>query len=463
MMNDERFQPPSPTQPQAVRPDVQTQPTEQLPQPTGAPIGPQLPNTNSTSTPNPAGLNSVSTVSSDPVNPTTPNSENPAGLNAAQGTGEFPWTQWEAQRTQARQRRRPGWAALIAASIAAALAGGGIGIGTTSLMDDNPRPATLPTTSGGTTSVVTSTAPAPDWQAVADEVGNSVVAIDVTSPDGQSQGSGVIIDSGGLILTNEHVVAGAENLFVTLADSRVFEATTVGEDQATDLAVIELKDAPDDLTVAQLGDSTELSVGQPVAAIGNPMGLASTLTTGVISALDRPTQPSSGDGAITNAIQLDAAINPGNSGGPVFDAQGRVVGIASSIISVASDSRSAGSIGLGFAIPINLAKNISAQLIENGVAEHAYLGVTITNGLAEYDSTRRQGAEINSVQPGTPADLAGIQAGDVIIDIDGRAVPTSISLTGYVRQYISGDVVTLTLERDGALLEVDVTLATKQD
>lgn len=479
-MNDnERFQPPSQEPGQDDMPTMVNQPASDVPLASG-----DVP-THSIEPHSPGVPVVDGDVHKTHVLPTSSNGQDtsvspdvPAGVPAspAAPAQEFPWTAWEEKRnaqagensapavvTKTKERRRPGWVALIAASLAAALAGGGIGVGAANMMMDSPRPAVTPTATGGTTSIVNSVASAPDWQAVADEVGASVVAIDVASNDGQSQGSGVIIDANGYILTNEHVVAGANDLFVKLSDSRVFEASVIGEDAATDLAVIQIKNAPDDLTVAQLGESSNLAVGQPVAAIGNPMGLASTLTTGVISALDRPTQPSQGTGAITNAIQLDAAINPGNSGGPVFDANGTVVGIASSIISVANQSGTAGSIGLGFAIPIDLAKNISAQLIENGVAEHAYLGVTISNGLAEYGGTRRQGAEVQTVQAGTPAAEAGIQVGDVIIDIDGKSVPTSISLTGYVRQYRTGDVVTLTIERGGDLINVDATLATRPD
>ncbi|MFY9263364.1 MAG: trypsin-like peptidase domain-containing protein [Arcanobacterium sp.] len=365
---------------------------------------------------------------------------------------------------EVKERRRPGWIALIVAMLIAMLGGGAIGIAGYQYFDRSPRPAHTVEATGGTTEVIETTGTGADWQAVAAEVAPTVVAIDVASTGGTGQGSGVIIDAEGLILTNEHVVDGATKIFVTLSDFRVFEAEIVGEDQATDLAVIRLIDAPDNLTVAQLGDSSTLAVGQEVAAIGNPMGLATTLTTGVISALDRPTQPDSADAAITNAIQIDAAINPGNSGGPVFDENGYVIGIASSIISVTTGpNMTAGSIGLGFAIPVNQAKTISAQLIENGVAEHAYLGVIITNGLAEYDGTTQTGAYVTSVQPGTPAANAGIQVDDVVLSIDGKNTPTSTSLTGFVRQHRSGDVVTLVLERGGELIEIDVTLATRPD
>ncbi|QJC21304.1 S1C family serine protease [Arcanobacterium buesumense] len=366
------------------------------------------------------------------------------------------------------QRKRPGWVALVAASVAAALAGAGIALGGSTLLNPGGmRPASMPEpqANAGTTKLVDSSVGAPDWEKVADEVGATVVSLDVNTDSGQAQGSGVIIDEKGHILTNNHVVSGANELYVMFSDGRVFDARIIGTDEATDLAVVELIDPPSDLTVAQLGDSSALNVGQSVAAIGNPMGLDSTLTTGVISALDRPTQADRGANVVTNAIQIDAAINPGNSGGPVFDQQGKVIGIASSIITVKTSfsGQGGGSIGLGFAIPVNLAKNISSQLIEKGSAEHAYLGVSIGNGLAKFDASKRMAAQVKTVELGTPAAQAGIKEGDNIIEVNGRKVSTATALTGFIRQYRAGDVVNLKLERDGKLMEVDVTLATRPD
>ena len=398
-----------------------------------------------------------------PAYPGQPTNQSAFGNNAP--LGYYGPTRKEEAKTQHKDKKRPGWKALVACSALAALVGGGIGIGGTyALQDSSPRYVSSAPSEGGTTPVVSSKADAPDWAAVADAVGDSVVSIQVSSESAAGEGSGVIIDKEGYILTNDHVVADAKQVYVTLADGRVFEAKVIGSDPATDLAVIQLAKAPDNLTIATLGDSSSVGVGDPVAAIGNPMGLASTLTTGVVSALDRPTAPTSGDGAVTNAIQIDAAINPGNSGGPVFNSSGQVVGIASSIVTTSSAmTTSGGSIGLGFAIPINLAKNVATQLIENGVAEHAYLGVTIRAGIAAYDGQSRTGAEVADVQPQTPAAAAGLKTGDVVTRINDKAVGSSISLTGYVRQFRSGDVVTLQLVRDGKLMEVDVTLATKPD
>ncbi|UKJ63902.1 trypsin-like peptidase domain-containing protein [Cellulosimicrobium cellulans] len=306
----------------------------------------------------------------------------------------------------------------------------------------------------------------PDWEAVTKAVAPSVVAIQVQTSQGGAEGSGVIIDDQGHVVTNNHVVSGAENdtVQVTLSDGRLFEAKIVGLDPATDLAVVQLVDAPDDLQPATLGDSDDVSVGESVLAVGNPLGLANTATTGIVSAVDRPVSASGEDGGtsvVTNAIQIDAAINPGNSGGPLFDAQGRVIGITSSIATLSGGGTQSGSIGLGFAIPVNLAKSISEQLIENGTAEHAFLGVTLADATATADGVTRRGAEVQEVTDGSPAAEAGIRSGDVIVEIDGHAVGGAESLTAFVRERAAGAESTLTVVRDGKTTEVDVTLATR--
>ncbi|UNX54422.1 trypsin-like peptidase domain-containing protein [Georgenia sp. TF02-10] len=384
------------------------------------------------------------------------------------------------QPRSGRGRRRPGWAGVVAAAVGAAMLGSLGTAGLTGAFEEDP-PSTQPTAQQNQQNdpapadpVVTSTTEDPDWANVAAAVRPSVVAIDVQVQGGSGAGSGVIIDEEGHILTNNHVVGGAADggIVVTLSDGRMFEATIAGTDAATDLAVITLTDPPDDLQPATLGDSEEVIVGDPVAAVGNPLGLSSTVTTGIVSALDRPVtttedtqvpgQP--GTSVVTNAIQVDAAINPGNSGGPLFDATGRVIGITSSIASLPSAAGgSSGSIGLGFAIPVNLAKQVADQLVENGVAEHAFLGVRMTDGTATVDGATRTGARVESVDSGTPAEQAGLQPGDVITAIDGDTVSGAEALTGFVRQYASGDQVTLTVARDGETVEITATLATRED
>jgi putative serine protease PepD len=329
-----------------------------------------------------------------------------------------------------------------------------------------PSVATLGQQESSTVPVSGSTADQPDWEAVAAAVRPSVVAIDVRTAAGEGKGSGVLLDTKGNILTNDHVAGDAADggLQVTLADGRVFEATLVGTDPATDLAVIRLVDPPKDLSPAVLGDSDDVAVGEAVMAVGNPLGLDSTATTGIVSALDRPVSTSDGQSetVVTNAIQIDAAVNPGNSGGPLFDASGEVIGITSSIASLSNGS-AAGSIGLGFAIPSNLADRIAAELLADGSAEHAFLGVSLSDGTATADGTTRRGAVVEQVTAGSPAAEAELQTGDVIVAVGSDPVNGAESLTAFVRELAAGQEVTLTVVRDGRPTEVHVTLATRED
>lgn len=371
------------------------------------------------------------------------------------------------------QRKRNLWlpvtSAAAAAAILAAVATAGL---THALSDDSAsgsHPASLATIGQSTNDTVPvsgSSNDDPNWEAVAKAVQQSVVAIQVsTGNGGGAEGSGVIVDDSGHIVTNNHVVAGADpdSVQVTLTDGRIFKATIVGTDATTDLAVIKLTDAPDDLKPAAFGDSSKVIVGQPVMAVGNPLGLASTVTTGIVSAIDRPVSTSgenSSEATVTNAIQIDAAVNPGNSGGPLFDAQGKVIGINSSIATLSSES---GSIGLGFAIPVDLVKNIAAQLVDDGTAEHAFLGVSLSDGTATADGVTRRGAVVQSVSDGSPAAAAKLQEKDTIVAIDGKAVGGAESLTAYVRALPSDTKVTLTVVRDGKASDVDVTLAVRKE
>lgn len=351
--------------------------------------------------------------------------------------------------------------AVTAAVLAAALASGG----TAWALRDDDGGATASSDLTQVQGVSAQADGTADWETVAATVSPSVVAIDVQVAQGEAAGSGVILDSAGHILTNNHVVDGAQQVQVMLSDGRIYDATVVGTDATTDLAVIQITDPPSDLAPATLGTSDDLAVGESVMAVGNPLGLDNTVTTGIISALDRPVTASSetsSSATVTNAIQIDAAVNPGNSGGPLFDSQGLVIGITSSIATLSGGSES-GSIGLGFAIPIDLATTIADQLISNGVAEHAFLGVTLQEGEATADGVTRQGAQIVDVQPGTPAESAGLQSGDVIVGIDDHSVGSAEALTGFVRQYSSGDEVTLTVIRDGQSDQVTVTLATREE
>lgn len=402
-----------------------------------------------------------------PVPPQPWHAPSPAGWSGTALPPPPPTDQLAAVPGPPPRPRRRGWVPLVGTAAAAAVlasvgTAGLLGGFTPASTTQDVSIATLGTQES-TTVPVASTSQDPDWEAVAAAVRASVVAIDVQLATGSAEGSGVIIDDQGHVLTNNHVVGDAVDggLQVTLADGRVYDATVVGTDPTTDLAVILLSDPPDDLQPAVLADSDAVEVGSPVMAVGNPLGLSSTATTGIVSALDRPVTTSDGSSTVvTNAIQIDAAVNPGNSGGPLFDASGEVIGITSSIASLSSGSSSSGSIGLGFAIPSNLADRVAAELIEDGSASHAFLGVSLSDGTATADGTTRRGAVIEEVSADTPAADADLQQGDVVVAIDDNPVNGAESLTAYVRELPSGASAELTVVRDGKAFTVEVTFAT---
>ena len=318
----------------------------------------------------------------------------------------------------------------------------------------------------GTGSATAKTGEAADWKTVASEVSGSVVSIQAALSNGTAKGSGAIVSAKGYIVTNNHVISGAQQIQVTLSNGQMYTAQVVGTDTTTDLAVIKLDNPPSDLKAVEFADSDKLAVGEDVMAIGNPLGYDDTATTGIVSALNRPvtvTDDSCSD-IVTNAVQIDAAINPGNSGGPTFNAAGQVIGINSSIASTATSSDSAGSIGIGFAIPSNLVKRVANEIIKDGKVKHVALGVTITTGTVEADGVTRAGAKVtagtsgSAVVSGSPADKAGLKVGDVIVAYDGNAVSSTYSLLGYVRASALNDKVTLTIVRGGKTMDVEVTL-----
>ena len=305
--------------------------------------------------------------------------------------------------------------------------------------------------------------PANSIAGVASQVLPSVVSLTVTGSAGSGTGSGFVIREDGYILTNNHVVAGAANggrIVVTFADETSMRAEIVGRTPVYDLAVVKV-DAGS-LPVATLGNSDSLVVGDPVLAIGSPLGLSGTVTSGIISALDRPVTAgdAAGDLSFISAIQTDAAINPGNSGGPLVDLKGRVVGVNSSIATLSQGVSQAGSIGLGFTIPISQAARIAEELVETGTAVYPIVGVNLD---LQYAGT---GARIllersgpgAPVLPGGPADDAGLLPGDVVTEIDGQAVTGYEEFVVEIRARQPGDTVTLTVQRDGREFEVDVEL-----
>ena len=261
----------------------------------------------------------------------------------------------------------------------------------------------------------------------------------------QAQGSGFVYDTAGHVLTNEHVVDGAQSVSVRFWNGASYKASVVGTDPSTDVAVIKV-DAPSSvLHPLQLGDSSSLQVGQPVVAIGSPFGLENSVTAGIVSALHREmTAPN--NFTIADSIQTDAAINHGNSGGPLLDLNGRVIGMNSQI-----ESDSGGNDGVGFAVPANTVRSIATQLIGSGTVRHAYRGVSIGNV--------SNGVRVEQVRPGTPAARAGLQAGDVITTIGGKAVRSASDLSSAIDAKKPGDRVSLTYTRSGQSHSVTVTLA----
>lgn len=393
--------------------------------------------------------------------PAGPGNRNPFG---APGQG-FPN---QPNQTPVVTKQKSGMTSHVVTAVVAALVSGALclGVGFTAITNGwvhVPTSSSLSdvkSNTSGSGSAKVKSGQAVDWSAVAKEVSDSVVAIDVATSDGEAKGSGVVISDKGYIATNNHVISGAQQIQVTLASGAVYSAKVVGTDTTTDLAVIKLDNPPSDLKVAEFADSDNLAVGEAVMAIGNPLGYDDTATTGIVSALNRPVTVTDDDNnaIVTNAVQIDAAINPGNSGGPTFNAAGQVIGINSSIASTASSSGTAGSIGIGFAIPSNLVKRVTNEIIDNGSVKHVALGITIKSSSVEADGVTRGCAQVQAVTDGGPASKAGVKAGDSIVAFNGKAVNNNYSLLGYVRASAMGDKVKLTVVRGGNTMDLEVTL-----
>ncbi|MDH2416501.1 trypsin-like peptidase domain-containing protein [Nocardioides sp. CER19] len=335
----------------------------------------------------------------------------------------------------------------LVALVVAALLGGGIGAATVLAVHDDP----------GTCSTVS----------VASDVLPSVVTVEVTRPDGAGgNGTGAVYRSGGYVLTNEHVVSdavgGQATMIVRYDDGSTSPATIVGVDVATDLAVVKAADGAKGRPVLSTGNSDALDVGQPVIALGAPLGLSNTVTSGIVSALGRYVPVPSGTGRtahLLDAIQTDASINPGNSGGPLVDCAGQQVGVNSAISTVpnAEGTAGGGSVGLGFAIPMTIAGPIARQLISTGRADHPVIGLA-AHPVTSTEGGRPEGLAVTDLLPGGPAASAGLAVGDVITQINGAPAVSTEQLVLVSLRHEPGDTVTLTYRRGGSEHTAKVTL-----
>ena len=353
------------------------------------------------------------------------------------------------------------WVGIGAAIAATALVAGTVGgaVGFTAARLTAPESTTTIIDGGG--SAGTAQPPSPvannSIAGVAEALQPSVVQLNVSGNGSAGTGSGFVIREDGYILTNNHVTSGGSSIEISFADGSTARGELIGANPGYDLAVVKVDRTG--LPAVTLGSSEALKVGDTAIAIGSPLGLQGTVTSGIVSALDRPvTAGGQGETAFINAIQTDAAINPGNSGGPLVDGTGAVIGVNSAIATLGSSfGGQVGSIGLGFAIPIDTAARIASEIIATGTSSTPIIGVTLDMAYAG------PGARVNGVTPDGPAEVAGLQAGDVITELDGDLVADATDLIVDVRSLAPGDTVTLTVERDGATRTVTVTLGAQQD
>ncbi|MGV9710809.1 S1C family serine protease [Gordonia sp. NPDC003424] len=405
--------------------------------------------------------------------------------SGAPGTGQFPsqpygmasggtpttpgMTPYGAPEQAPKPKRSGGAKTMLAVgAVALALVAGGIGGVIGANISDNDSSAAHSGPLGGDPNAGSNAAvPAPEGsvQQVAADVLPSVVSIDVRSGNSEGEGSGVILSADGVVLTNNHVVSAggsqpASQVVVNFHDGTRAPARVLGADPISDIAVIKVDRS--DLKPITVGTSKNLAVGQDVIAIGAPLGLEGTVTTGIISSLNRPVSTSGEGGGTTSvidAIQTDAAINPGNSGGALVNAKGALIGINTAIASLGgSDDQQTGSIGLGFAIPIDQAMRVAKELQETGKATQAGLGVSVRPNT----STDQPGAYISSVTAGGPADKAGIPKDAVITKVDDRNIASGDALVAAIRSHAPGDTVKITYVSNGQTKTVSVTLETLQ-
>ncbi|GMA20718.1 trypsin-like peptidase domain-containing protein [Arsenicicoccus piscis] len=468
MTDQPRYEPPRDDQPRHDQPT--SEPTAELPWATPA---------GSTAAGSTAAGGTSSSSSSGAPAGAYPTSHQTQPLAAA-GTSTAAAGTSAATRTKDTGTRLRWWHIPATAIITALLASGG----TAALVGSGGSPSGTAPSAGTYTQapVVQADASKTSWTTTASAVTPSVVSISILQ-NGQTaaEGSGVILDAQGHIVTNNHVVSeiSGGQIIVTLSNYQAYQATIVGTDPSTDLAVVKMSKVPSGLKPIAFGDSNALKVGEPTMAVGNPLGLSGTVTTGIVSALNRPvtTQQStqgqdpfgglgnqgSAEQVVTNAVQTSAPINPGNSGGALVNAGGQLIGINSSIASLGggSSGSTSGSIGIGFAIPSNEVKSITNQLISTGKAQHAYLGVSSVGAVVTDGEAQRLAARISEVVSGSPADKAGLKQGDAIISIDGEPVTDATSLAAQVRERSVGQQVTLQIIRGGSQQSLTATLAAK--
>ncbi|GGK65315.1 S1C family serine protease [Streptomyces flaveus] len=401
--------------------------------------------------------------------PPPPPPATPAYANGGSGAG------WGSTYQQPAPKSGGGRGGLIAAVLVAALVAGGVGGGIGYWAADSNDTSTGSTTVSASQSGGDLKRDAGTVAAIANQALPSTVTIEAESGSGEGgTGTGFVFDKQGHILTNNHVVAEAVDggkLSATFPDGKKYDAEVVGNAQGYDVAVIKLDNAPADLKPLPLGDSEKVTVGDSTIAIGAPFGLSNTVTTGIISAKNRPVASSdgssSGKASYMSALQTDASINPGNSGGPLLDANGSVIGINSAIQSASNGlggTGQSGSIGLGFAIPINQAKNVAQQLIRTGKPVYPVIGasVSLEEGTGGARITEEGAGGADAVEQGGPADKAGLKPGDVITKIDDTAIDSGPALIGEIWTHQPGDTVTLTYTRDGKTNTTEVTLGERE-
>ncbi|MGW1029229.1 S1C family serine protease [Streptomyces sp. NPDC002577] len=395
----------------------------------------------------------------------------PAVPSYAGGGGGSGWGSTYQPREPKPGGRRGG---LVAAVLAAALLAGGVGGGVGYWAAESNDNASSSTTVSASDTPSDLKRDPHSVAGIAAAALPSVVTIEATAGDGEGgTGTGFVYDTQGHILTNNHVVASAASggkLTATFADGKKYDAEVIGRAQGYDVAVIKLKNAPSNLKPLALADSDKVAVGDATIAIGAPFGLSNTVTTGIVSAKNRPVASSDGTGSskasYMSALQTDASINPGNSGGPLLNASGAVIGINSAIQSASNglDGGQAGSIGLGFAIPINQAKNVANQLIKTGEPVYPVIGASVSleqNG--DGAKITEQGANGSAaVTAGGPADKAGLKPGDVITKLDDTVIDSGPTLIGEIWTHQPGDTVKITFKRDGKEHTVDVVLGERK-